>query len=219
MKNILRKMKKSNKGTTLVEMIVSFALLAIFLVCAGTIISLITGMYYHIKGETYAKQVSDIVLEKVASEVEGAKYEEPVTEGEESAINPVIAPDFSSMTLYDRTFTKVTMVKTDGLLEVRYSKFENDETPEASRNGTIWRFDKNVYNGYSIDSLKFVSGSKISSFDDAADYGFKETDLKYNDNIVVVFLKLTNPKYYDYYSYRVIKMHNVPASTAPDTTP
>ena len=62
-----------NAGTTLVEMIVCFALLAIFVTAAASIIASTTNLYYQVKGETYSGQVSDILTEKIASTVEGAK--------------------------------------------------------------------------------------------------------------------------------------------------
>ena len=47
-----RKQRQLNKDTgfTLVELIVCFALLGIFMVCAMLIISSVMGIYYHAKG-------------------------------------------------------------------------------------------------------------------------------------------------------------------------
>ena len=204
-----------NAGTTLVEIIVSFALLAIFLTAAATIISLITNNYYRTKGETYAKQVSDIILEKVVSEIEGAKYES-VAEGETSTINPVISSKHSSstMTLYDRTDTKVDIYADAGdkELKIYYYPIENKVDSSKSRSATTWKFDKGVYNGYSIENLNFVYGNELSSFS-ASDYGFDTSNVSYGNNVVVVFLKMSSPKYGEYYTYRVVKMYNIPDTT------
>ena len=45
----------NNQGTTLVEMLVCFVLLAIFLVAAFSIITHIASLYFQVKGETYGK--------------------------------------------------------------------------------------------------------------------------------------------------------------------
>ena len=68
-KHIYNLICRGNKGTTLIEMIVAFALLGIFLSVATAVIVRIANLYYDIKGETYAEQVSDILLEKISSEI------------------------------------------------------------------------------------------------------------------------------------------------------
>ena len=69
-----RKPNKENKGTTLVEMIVSFTLLAIFVSASVIVIANVTTLYYRVRGENYARQIGDIVTNKIASEVSGAEY-------------------------------------------------------------------------------------------------------------------------------------------------
>ncbi len=213
MRNKRRLKLYKNAGTTLVEIIVSFALLAIFLTAAATIISTITNNYYRTKGETYAKQVSDIILEKVVSEIEGAKYE-PVAEDETSTVNPLISNKHSSstITLYDRTDTKVDIYADTGdkELKIYYYPIENKVDSSKSRSATTWKFDKGVYNGYSIESLTFVYGNELSSFSGASDYGFDTSNVTYGNNVIVVFLKMDSPKYDEYYTYRVVKMYNIP---------
>lgn len=198
-----QKLNNRNKGTTLIEMIVSFALLAIFLVSAATIISTIVNMYYNVKAETYSKQVSDIVLEKIVSEIEGARFDESGND------DPVISDDNKMITLYDKTNTKVSVYAAENkMLEIKYYGFENAEE-NITRDSTIWRFDKNVYNGYSISNLKFVQGNKLDSFGEKSLYNMPQ-NLNYDSDIVVVFLQLNNPKYGNYYTYRVVKMFNAP---------
>ena len=79
MKKLLKKVhKKNNSGTTLVEIIVSFALMGIFMAAAATIIGMITSLFWDVKGETYARQVGDIVAEKIASEICGSEFDESI---------------------------------------------------------------------------------------------------------------------------------------------
>ena len=212
----IKRIRRNNKGTTLTEIIVSFALLGIFLASAAAVISLITNTYYRTKGETYAKQVSDIVLEKIVSELEGAKYE-PVAEGETSGINPAISTSrgSSTITLYDRTDTKIDIYadSTDKEIKIYYYDINNSFDSSKSRSATTWKFDKGVYNGYTIEQLDFVWGNKLSEFSAASDYGLDASSVNYGNDIVVVFLKMNNPKYDEYYTYRVVKMYNITDTT------
>lgn len=202
-----RKLNNQNKGTTFIEMIVSFALLSIFLVSAAAIISTIVSAYYRVKAETYSKQVSDILMEKIVSEIEGARFDASGND------DPVISDDNTKITLYDKTNTKVSMYMSENeMLELQYYGFK-DAVEGITRESTIWRFDKNVYNGYTLKSLKFVFGDELDSFAEKSDYNMP-SGLDYDDNVVIVFMKLNNYKYGDYYIYRVVKLYNAPKEEA-----
>lgn len=211
---------RKNRGMTLVEVTVTFALLGIFLACAASIITMIAGQYYRVNGETYSKQVTDIIMEKISSEIEGAKYDpsEPQWTGEneedaEILANPVYSTDFLSMSVYDRTDTRVKLRQVNGELLVEYYQFTDKIDTNKSRNATVWKFDSNVYNGYSIEELYFVRGDKLENFTDAEKYGLSTDEVTYGTDVVVVFMKLHHSKYEDYYTYRVIKMYYVDDAT------
>ena len=199
------KTKKINAGTTLIEIVVSFALLGIFLASAAMIISTIANSYFGVKGETYSKQVTDIVLEKVASTIEGAKYDD-----EKTYINPAVSNNYTRITLRDRTNTKVTMYADDGRLRLFYAQIIDENDSSKDREPTIWSFDDALYNGYSIEELFFVPGDELESFEKKSDFGMNTTGREYGSDVVVIFMKLYNPKYEDYYTYRVVKMYYVP---------
>ena len=200
---------------TLVEVTVTFALLGIFLTCAAAIITMIAGQYYRVNGETYSKQVTDIIMEKISAEIEGAKYvpvNASLTDEEEAEIelaNPVFSDDYTNVSVYDRTDTRVRLQKQDGQLVVEYYGFTDRVNPQNSRQSTVWKFDSGVYNGYSIEELYFVRGDKLDAFGDTGKYGFNKDDVTYGTDIVIVFMKLYHPKYEDYYTYRVMKMYYV----------
>lgn len=196
MGKIIRKIKLlhiDNKGTTLVEMIVCFLMLAIFTVAASALVTTMTSMYYQVKGETYGKQVADIVTEKIESEVEGA---------DGAVANTTIAADGSSMTLIDRDGMKVNMYAEDGRFKINYLKI--DESDKDS----VWQFGKEVYNQYTLDKITFIKAENLGSNASlAADYGL--TDISgYDKNVIVVLLKLSSDHYGDYYTYRFIRMYN-----------
>ena len=212
-KLVKRNLIKNNKGSTLVEMIVSFALLAIFLASASVIIGLITTMYFEVKGETYAKQVSDILLEKVVSEIEGAIY----TEGD-IVNNPRIDGEVSnsfgdSISVIDKTDTSVTLRVEDSRLVLDYDEIIDEQDESNNRNATTWKFDSSVYNGFVITDFKLIRGNAILNHSsEVSEYGINGSLDGYKNNTILVLITLNSPKYGDYKSYRFVKMYNVPVN-------
>ena len=196
-----------NKGMTLIEMIVSFALLALFLASAAAIIGTITGMFFEVKRENYARQVTDIILEKVESEIDGAEYKEDAV-GENLRIQSSAGADTGgsldlgdTIILSDKTGTKVKVYADSGELIVYYYPIGE------SYSATNWKFDKSVYNYYTVEELLFVRGDKIGEFGRASEFGLTNPGT-YGKDVVGVFLKVHSPEYGDYYAYRLVKMYN-----------
>lgn len=194
----LRKRKintNKNKGMTLVEMIVCFALLSIFVTVSTLVISNVITLYYRVRGESYARQVGDIVAKKITSELSGAKYEG------DGSIDPVIddktqnneTVDGNVITVVDNTGTKLSMYAEDGILKIYYYSIIDENDSDNNREPVIWTFDKKMYNGYKIDSLVFEKAS--------ADYPA---------NVMVVKMKLSSGKYGKFDITRYVKMYNVP---------
>ena len=216
---------KRNMGTTLIEMVVAFALLGIFLVAAASIISNVTGMYYNVKAETYSKQVSDIVLKKVAFEIEGAEWVDVNTDN----LKIISSADLSKarknasgadnvkeaesgvgsgVLLYDRTDSRVLLYAEDDELIVHYY-----EIKQGTRyyNATDWKFSDRVYNGFKVEKMDFVRGDKLDSLDESIKETYHLTTTgTYGSNVIVVLLKLNSERYGEYYSYRFVKMYNAP---------
>ena len=218
------KKRIENRGSTLVEMIVCFALIGIFMTASTVVITSVTSLYYDVKGETYARQVSDIVLRKIAGEIEGARvyasdpfswpiiYRSPegVVRGDRSG---------ETIELYDRTDTLVQLYAEDGLFKIRYLPINPDlnvSDPEHY-DKTIWTFDEKMYQGFMVKSLRFVAadqsgaGAKAETYentmDDAA--GNSGTFRDYPVNVIGVYLTLESPQYGEFYSYRYMRMYNL----------
>ncbi|SEQ11493.1 hypothetical protein SAMN02910369_01234 [Lachnospiraceae bacterium NE2001] len=201
----------NNSGTTLIEMLVCFILLAIFLVCASSLISSISMLYYSIKGEIYAREVSDIILEKVVSEVDGAIYFK--TGDTSGGTNPVISSDNVSIDLYDKTNTHVVLEKKNNKLNVHYPAISNigGEGAVKSREASDWGFSNNMYNGFELTDIHFYRGGITTEINQASKYGLDGLDLKnYDNNVVLVTIQMHSDRYQDYYYYRFIRLHNVP---------
>ena len=221
-KRILRKRNiilGNNYGTTLVEMIVCFALLGIFLVAAATFIITLTGFFFHVTGETYSRQVSDIILEKVASEIDGAEYDAGVS-------NPMFKTEtvagetVECLDLYDKTDTHVSISfdKAKEAIKIHYYPIEYSEDiyEDERREATDWYFDESVYNGFKIKDMRIVRANKLSEVVESEDFRLsdfglsKAEDSLYPNNVVVVLVHLRHPKYKDYYTYRYVRMYHVP---------
>jgi len=209
------KSKKTNKrkGTTLIELVVSFALLGIFVAASSVVIANITNLYFHIRAESYARQVGDIITGKIASEINGAMYDDAYT-----SLNPVIEDDFEGMdvtgnvlTLYNREETGISMFASDGILYIYYMEIKDETDPDSDRKAVLWTFDKTMYNGYTIESLEFVPANDPYNSNLSVKYDAGDTDPNdYPSNIVAVYMKIKSEKYGSYNMCRYMKIYNAP---------
>ena len=199
MKFISRKLnkKKNNKGMTLVEMIVCFALLSIFVTVSTLVISNVVTLYYRVRGESYARQVGDIVMKKVTSEITGAKFSSEGTDNPSVTDTPINTEsmDGNAIDLVDNTDTRIRMYAEDGILKIYYYPIDDESDPlnPVQTSAVIWTFDKKMYNGYSLDNLEF-----------------KMAPSGYPNNVVMVKMKLSSGKYGKFDITRYVKMYNVP---------
>ena len=246
-KCLIQKIKNTtndNRGATILEMIVCFLLLGIFLAASAAFISHITMLYYNAKGEINAREVSDIILEKIASEIDGAE-----TFDKSGVMDPVfINAKYSNNTdvfykengvdstipvkaleLYDKTDTHVSInfdPEKEGIRIHYYGINDVDDTKD--RNMTDWYFDDGVYNGYAVKDLIIIPANDLSNVQSGdegfslSNYGLTAADSSYPSNVMVVLLHLKHPTYNDYYTYRFVKMYNVPENYewgGPNTNP
>ena len=209
-----RQFHKRNKGTTMVEMVVSFMLLSIFVSSAAVIIFNVTNLYYHVRSESYARQVADIVVNKVSTEITGAYYDEILT-----SYNPKIYEkdmagndvDGSAIELRDRTNTLVRIYAKDGILQVYYLPIVNQEDTSKSRVATIWNYDKSVYNGYTITELDFAQANSTRNASLASHYQVSDVNInEYDGNVIAVYMKLESGKYGDFTVCRFFRIYNAP---------
>ena len=212
----MKKVNKDNKGMTLVEMVVSFALLGILVAASTVIISNVTMLYYRVRGENYARQISNIVITKVTSEIAGAKIDNKNT-----AANPKILKNVdgvedisgNAIRLFDRTDTEVIIYVKDGVLVLNYPKIKDEENPNNNRVSTDWKYDKSIYNGFSIKELYIVQAATADNEEIAARYGLKGVvQGNYPDNIVAIYMTLESPKYGEFKVYRYVKIYEASES-------
>lgn len=130
------------RGATLVELIVTFSLLAIFMASAIAIITPSINIFQNMKYMSYAQSVGEILMEKVTGSICSATK------------NVVIASDKGSIQLEDGQSSPIYISKnSDGRLVIHYReiKFEGEQTWEA----VDWKYDDKAYQSFRIDKLEF----------------------------------------------------------------
>ena len=198
LKCIISKRKKiqlNNKGMTMTEMIVSFALLALFMVAATRVISYTANIYYVSKGTSYGLEVSNMIANKVVGQLEGASIkqivsfeeiaEDEVPDEDESA-NPIVNSAGDCIKFCDATGSVVsTYLDEDGYVVIHYDEVKNASVPYDA---VDWRFDQNAYMGYTVKELRF-----------------ENPGAEYPDNVLKMTMNLYSVKYGEYQSTYYIK--------------
>jgi len=179
---------------TLVEMIVSFALLGLFMVAATTVISSVTNLYYQAKTISYGQEVSELVFKKLRSELE------------EATGNVVISTDGSSITFTNGNESKAsfTLQTKDGS-NYLVEKFEKVDSIYDKRGNVLeegfeavdWTMGEATYMGYTIDKLSF----------------HKADSSIYPGNVIYAELEISNPRYGKYTNTEYIRLYKMPETS------
>lgn len=214
-KQFIRKFHRKNHGFTLVEMIVTFMLIGLFMIAASKVIANTVTVYYEAKGTASGMQVSSIIATKIRSEIEGAKPEQimrkvknadgTVTDQTEDYVIQLSSDStlgggnetggYNKIEFTDAKGSHVYIgVNTDGYLVVHYFMDSADGTPEDK---TDWMFDKKSYMGYTIKELKF-----------------RQPKEDYAENIIYMSLTLHSPRYGDFTYTEYIQCYNLDETAA-----
>ena len=150
------KVTEDNRGTTLAEMIVTFALIGIFLVAASGVISSAVILHSDLSAAMHAQSVGEILIDKVTGELAAAqpKGSRSVVIGESQKAGGTIG---EGIAFYDRESNKSRMYVRDGRLVLSY-----EETVKINEYGEVmvspereWKLDDKAYMGYQISDLQF----------------------------------------------------------------
>ncbi|MDY3728180.1 MAG: prepilin-type N-terminal cleavage/methylation domain-containing protein [Wujia sp.] len=215
LKQLFQKFHNKNQGLTLVEMIVTFMLIGLFMIAASKVIANTMSVYYEAKGTANGMQVSSIIAAKIQSEIEGAKPEQIIREvtNADGTVSDQ-TEDYVIQLSSDSTlgggnetggYNKIEFtdakgshvyigVNTDGYLVVHYFMDSADGTPEDK---TDWMFDKKSYMGYTIKELKF-----------------RQPKGDYAENIIYMSLTLHSPRYGDFTYTEYIQCYNLDETAA-----
>ncbi len=160
LKRKIHKKTAENKGATLVEMVVVFALLSIFMVSVTQVISSAVMLFNNINFVAAETEVEDMIMTKVSGVLSSANGEiDPPDLGTNNS-NPDVN---TTVKMFDRTRTKIEMGVSDNKLYVKYPSVEitgvpttNPETngERLATNPYIWTFPEKSYQGFYIKNLK-----------------------------------------------------------------
>ncbi len=148
-------LRRNNKGITLAEMIVTFALIGIFMASAAAVISSAILMHSEITGVMYAQNVGEMILDKVAGELAAAKNPGSgsivIREGkalESAAVDQV--------SYQDRDGRTAQIGVEDGLLYIHYQQRVaiQDDGEVVTQPEQDFRMDEKAYMGYRITDFQ-----------------------------------------------------------------
>ncbi len=148
-------LRRNNKGITLAEMIVTFALIGIFMASAAAVISSAILMHSEITGVMYAQSVGEMILDKVAGELAAAKNPGSgsivIREGkalESAAVDQVFYQDRDGRT--------AQIGVEDGLLYIHYQQRVaiQDDGEVVTQPEQDFRMDEKAYMGYRITDFQ-----------------------------------------------------------------
>lgn len=151
-----------NRGTTLAEMIVTFALIGIFLAAAAAVISSAVVLHGELTTSMYAQSVGEMLLDKITGELAAAQ-----PEGEKALVivNSETAPQDNAVLFYDKNGKPVHCMTRNGLMvlhylgeemidgqeiDIAFNELESLEEPV----GYEWGLDEKAYMGFRITELQ-----------------------------------------------------------------
>ncbi len=167
--------KGDNRGITLTEMIVTFALVAIFMATAVSIITSAVVTHSELTASMYAQSVSEILMDKVTGELAAANADNPnaMTIGTTGKLG---GTEGNGASFYDRDGRAVTCFVQNGLLKFHYQEVVKvlDDGEVFAENAYDWGLDEKTYMGFRITDMQ------INRIDDK--------------NVIEVILKIKNLK-------------------------
>lgn len=134
-----RELKNDNAGMTLAELIVTFALMGIFLAAVATVISSSVVVQSELTGAMYAESIGETLLDKITGDIAAAK----VSEDKAIVVGKVLKGENDlgeGVSFYDRKGQKSCFLVEDGLLVM---KGDRD-----------WKMDAGAYMGYRITDFQ-----------------------------------------------------------------
>lgn len=150
--NCIRKKVIEKKGFTLIELIVTFALMSIFMGAAVLLTTSFFKIFTRTNDIALAQNLGDTLTELIDGEV-GAALDSTLPEiyGEGSIC---ISDGNGQITYYNKDGFIVQMYVKDGRLILHYQ--ETEDANHVIKNEAVeWRLEDGVYTGNDIESLSF----------------------------------------------------------------
>ncbi len=218
-----KRILRDKGGVTLVELVVAFALLGLFLALSCQVIASCMRVYYQVKGTSYGRQVTETLMDKITGEIEGAQVSISRGTGESEDKTLKIYGDGRVIELYDRTGSHICVTTAhakdkirdpengdlsaevyqgdgDQLLFYYYAVLSStsgaggSQTKVTRYEAVDWTFDKASYMGYQVEKLRFSQADP--------------TGAVYPKNVIKVELKIKSGRYGSYKATRYVECYN-----------
>ena len=187
--------KSDNRGFTLTEMLVTFALLGIFLVAVTRMISYTVTLYHETQGAALGMQVNDMIATKIQGVVENSTailddwhyLQLPDMDTSRrgfwgSGDDFILLQDANGLIVEIRK--EPVDAEGNGYIVIKYDPVEGDEE-SGGYDAYDWKFDEKAYMGYMVKSIRFAEAEKMG------DYG---------PNVIYMQLTIISGKYGEYTS-------------------
>lgn len=138
---------KNKKGMTLVELIVGFALVGIFMASAVVVLSSSMRVFVRANNLAHAQTVADMLLETITSELSSA------ADASFQGSGDVMIVTDGSISYVDKNAYPVIMSAVEGRLVLSYQQVET-ATGEVE-DPVNWKYEEGTYLDTSISSLQF----------------------------------------------------------------
>lgn len=140
----IKHLLKQKRGATLTELVVCMALTALFLTAVAMVMSQGYRIYYKVRSMDEAVQVTDRILDKIESELEGCE-------------KGSIEYPTNGIRFKNANGSALTIFNDGGYLHIRYDAVNQSiGTEDMVLYGELdWRFDEKSYMGLTIQSLDF----------------------------------------------------------------
>lgn len=144
------RLRNDDKGMTLSEIIITFALMGIFLAAVIAVITSAIRTQSELTGTMYAQSVGEILLDKVTGELAFAQVS-----GSPAIKTGTVLKDGEvlggGVTFYDREGRMCSFYAEDGILQMQGE--------------SNWRMDENAYMGYRVTAFEVVRLNEKNVFE------------------------------------------------------
>lgn len=163
----------SDKGTTIVEMLICFLLLSILMVAASQMIASSMKTYSQAKRSIAGREVSDVIADQIEGVLEKAYGKKAIK-----------ITDSNTVIKFADNEKRAVKICTDadGHLDMIYGK--NGESH--------WKFDEGIYRGYSIIGMKFTPVKPLNDTEVEAGVEYLDNTI-YRQGTYLLELTLFNP--------------------------
>lgn len=191
LKGIFTKVRNifNDKGVSLAELVVTFALLSLFMTSAVMLLSSYLEVFARINGMSLAQSVSDTLIETIESNLSNATLN--TFKGEDADTFIVISDSNSKVKFSNADGIETEMYLKDNKLQLDYNTYVDKSDEYSEKKTTKWYYSDNFYMNNYIETLKFTTESK-------------------KDNLIWVEFKIKNFRTgFEYETKRLIECHNL----------